>query len=111
MNTCKTCMHWKDPQSDDIYAEGLCSPLDPEAGFQPMERGFASKVCKLPTQTFGEAPVERNGFALVDGSRFYAVLVTAEDFGCLRHVLIAEPRSARLSGPQRPAQEVDYGTE
>lgn len=85
MNTCKTCQHWQDPNSDDFYARSLCKPLDPENNYKPMERGFSCKVCALPTQTFAEAPVERNGFGLVDGSEYYAALVTAEDFGCVRH--------------------------
>lgn len=85
MNTCKTCKHWQDPEDDDYYADRLCKPLDPENDYKPMERGFGCKVCKMPTQTFAEAPVERNGFGMVDASRYYAVLVTAEDFGCVRH--------------------------
>ena len=84
MNTCKTCTHWQKP-GKDYHAHSLCEPLDPENNFQPMQRGFECRVCKMPTQTFAEAPVERNGFGMVDGSEYYAVLVTAEDFGCVRH--------------------------
>lgn len=85
MNTCKTCKYWQDPDPGDQYAESLCRPIDPQNDYEPMERGFECKICKMPTQTFGEAPVERNGFGMVDASYYYAVLVTAEDFGCVRH--------------------------
>ena len=50
-----------------------------------MDRGFEVRLCKMPTQTFCEAPVERNGFGLCDGSQYMAALATAEDFGCVRH--------------------------
>ena len=85
MKTCKTCKHWRDPDKDDYLAFYLCNPRDPHNGYKPMERGFDCKICKMPTQTFAEAPVERNGFGMVDASEYYAVLVTAEDFGCVRH--------------------------
>ena len=85
MKTCKTCKHWQGPADDDFYADSLCKPLDPQNDYKTMERGYGCKVCKMPTQTFAEAPVERNGFGMVDASQYYAVLVTAEDFGCVRH--------------------------
>jgi hypothetical protein len=76
---CKTCAHWVVTK----YDNNLCKPLDPDT-YEPMDRGFEVRVCKQPTQTFCEAPVERNGFALADGSNYRATLATAEDFGCVR---------------------------
>ncbi len=84
MNTCKTCQRWKlDPPDDDWQADAICRPLDPDT-YQPMNRGFETRKCTLP-HTFYEPPVERNGFALCDGSQYHAALYTAEDFGCIRH--------------------------
>lgn len=85
MNICKTCKHWVAPTYDDHRAHSLCNPLDPQNEFKPMERGFEVRACRQPTQTFAESPIERNGFGMVDASEYYAVLVTAEDFGCVRH--------------------------
>lgn len=82
MNTCKTCDFWKTP--DEWNGRNLCAPLDQDT-FKPMDRGFDVKVCKMPTQTFCETPIERNGFGLADASEYLALLATAEDFGCLRH--------------------------
>ena len=84
MNTCKTCKHWKKPEHYSITIRDICDPLDPDT-YEPMDRGFESRLCKQPTQTFCEAPVERNGFALADGSEYIAMLATGEDFGCVRH--------------------------
>ena len=62
----------------------MCRPLDQDT-YEPMARGFEVRLCGHPSQTFCEAPVERDGFGLADGSEYMAVLATAEDFGCVRH--------------------------
>lgn len=62
----------------------MCNPTD-EDTFQPKVIGYEVRMCRQPTQTFCETPVERNGFGLTDGSTYYAALATAEDFGCVRH--------------------------
>ena len=85
MNHCKTCKHWTAPDgADDGYAFGLCEPSDPDTS-EPMRRGFEVRLCKHPELTRFEAPLSHNGFGLTDGSRYYACLATAEDFGCVRH--------------------------
>ena len=88
MNTCKTCAHWKNPKdppiSNDYLADLLCDPWDIDTG-KRMELTFEVRLCKHPAQTFSERPVEIDGFGVVDGSNFYARLVTAENFGCVRH--------------------------
>lgn len=84
MNTCKTCKHWAKPDGLFSVGKALCTPIDPTT-YMPMDRGFEVRICEMPTQTFCEAPVERNGFGLADGSTYLAVLATAEDFGCVRH--------------------------
>jgi len=84
MPTCKTCAHWKTPQ-DSYMQRGVCGLLNDPDTYEPMQRGFEVRICKHPAQTFCEAPVERNGFGLTDGSHYMAALATAEDFGCVRH--------------------------
>lgn len=84
MNTCKTCKHWQVDGDKNYQALHLCKPEDPYTG-EPMQRGFEVRMCMQPTQTRFEPPVESNGFALTDGSDYYAALCTAEDFGCVRH--------------------------
>ena len=87
MNTCKTCAYWVMPKpgtEDEYQNRGIYRPIDPDT-HELMQRGFESRVCKMPTQAMFEAPVADDSFALNDGSRYYAVLVTAENFGCVKH--------------------------
>ena len=67
----------------------ICKPVDPDS-YKPMDRGFEVRICNQPTQAFCESPVERNGFALTDGSTYMAAMATAEEFGCVRHEEISE---------------------
>ena len=83
MTTCKTCKHWSAPGPYEREV-ALCNPVDPDT-FKPMQRGFETRICRMPTQTMFEPPVESNGFALTDGSQYFAVLATGQDFGCVRH--------------------------
>ena len=83
--TCKTCLYWIAPKEREYDAYHLCNPTDPDT-YQPMQRGFEVRACKMPTQTFCETPIERDSFALADASNYFAVIVTAEDFGCVKHV-------------------------
>jgi hypothetical protein len=77
---CGTCKHWRvaDEDHGDIEA-----PYDPDT-FEPMVTEFAVRRCHNPALLFHERPVERNGFAVLDGSGYWAALWTAEDFGCVR---------------------------
>ncbi len=88
MNTCKTCKHWNMPPVPDEFMSTtesrLCHPHDPDT-YELMEMPFAVGICEHPALTFCERPVERNGFGVADGSEYFAVLATAEDFGCVRH--------------------------
>lgn len=65
-------------------SDEICHPTDPDT-YEPMVMPFAVKLCRHPKQTFAERPVEADGFGVVDGSEYYARLITAEDFGCVRH--------------------------
>lgn len=85
MKTCKTCRHWSAPEPDDnFYEDRLIRPFDPDT-YTPMKMPFEVRICRQPTQTFCEYPVESNGFGLADASNYRAVLATGEDFGCVRH--------------------------
>lgn len=81
---CKTCRHWQRADNDSRWWDGdMCSPRDPDTG-EDMDLGFEVRVCRHPSQTFCETPVERNGFGVADGSNYRAILATAEEFGCVR---------------------------
>lgn len=86
MKLCKTCKHWQfDPESDDAWqVKSYCAPLDQDT-YVPMPMPFVVRECTHPAKTFCERPVEANGFGVADGSTYMAVLVTGEDFGCVRH--------------------------
>lgn len=83
MNTCKTCKHWCLP-TDSWNASSLCKPLDQDT-YEPMQFKYEVRICKMPSQTFCERPMEANGFGLADASMYFAVLATGEEFGCVRH--------------------------
>ena len=83
MKRCKTCKHWEMPIAYEADKLILCDP-NPDTGL-PMQREFQVRVCKMPTQTFGEPVPERDGFGLADGDDYYAVMATAEEFGCVKH--------------------------
>ena len=87
MNTCKTCQYWTNPEANewDYHAKPVCNPLDADTG-KPMDTGIEVRICAHPAQTFSERPVEKNGFGVIDGSNYYARLITAEGFGCVRHL-------------------------
>lgn len=80
MKTCRTCAHWRDTER---YS-AITDPIDPDT-YKPMETAFDVRKCHHPKLLFCERPLESNGFAVVDGSTYYAALYTAEDFGCIRH--------------------------
>ena len=85
METCKTCRHWTVPNNKEPFdGESLCRPIAQDT-LEPMDIGFEIRLCKNPCQTFSESPTEINGFGLTDASMYYAVLATAEEFGCVRH--------------------------
>jgi len=86
MNLCKTCKHWIfDPACKGNWpVERYCAPVDPDT-FEPMVMPFEVRECTHPEKTFCERPVEPNGFGVADGSTYMAVLMTASEFGCVRH--------------------------
>jgi len=89
MNTCKTCAHWIDPaEGDDWNKNNLTGYFDPIT-FEPIPAPFEVRICEHPGKRFCARPVEPNGFAIADGSTYFAALATAEDFGCVRHETVA----------------------
>lgn len=87
MEHCKTCNHWKratPPKYSGSWRQQMTAPVDQDT-YEPMKVEFEVRLCEHPAQTFCERPVERNGFGIADGSEYMAILMTAEDFGCVRH--------------------------
>ena len=84
MQRCETCKWWIIPARIDYEGRQMCNPLDQDT-YEPMERQFEIRMCKMPTQTFHESPIESDGFGLTDASQYFALLVTAENFGCVKH--------------------------
>lgn len=81
---CKTCKHWTTNDAGPYIATEIFTPTDPDT-YEPMQMPFEVRECRHPSQTFCERPVEPNGFGVADGSGYMAMLVTAEDFGCVRY--------------------------
>ena len=84
MTTCKTCKHWTAKAPKSFAAKEIFTPTDPDI-YKPMQMPFEVRECKHPRMTFCERPVEPNGFGVADGSEYMAMLITAEDFGCVRY--------------------------
>lgn len=80
--TCKSCVHWTTTQ-DDRHSD-IVNPSDPDS-YMPMVMPFEVRRCDHPQLQFCERPVEPNGFAVADGSTYFAALYTAEEFGCVRY--------------------------
>ena len=76
---CAACKHWTDT---DEWNE-ITHPRDPDT-YQEMEMSFTVKRCTNPNLLFCERPLESNGFAVADGSTYFAAFFTAEDFGCVQ---------------------------
>lgn len=79
---CATCRHWGINDHGD--GRWFTNPDDPDTCL-PMAMPFQVKTCLHPALLFCERPLERNGFAVSDGSGYMAYFMTAEDFGCVRH--------------------------
>lgn len=80
---CRDCKHWGvEPREYDR----IVTPEDPDT-YEPMDPSLlAFKVnrCDNPALHRFERPTESNGFAVNDGSEYFAALYTGEDFGCVR---------------------------
>jgi hypothetical protein len=68
---CKTCKHW-DKDEDKFN-----------------RNPFTVGQCKITVNDFEDmfeyGPKDVKGAVAVDGSGYFAALLTAEEFGCLRH--------------------------
>lgn len=84
MAHCKTCRHWKAREEENYRLAILTDPYDPDT-FEPMAMPFEVRRCTHPKLLFCERPVEDPGFAVADGSTYFAALVTTETFGCVLH--------------------------
>ena len=82
MNKCKTCKHWIAPGNDDFQAGYICHPVDPDT-YEPMAMPFEVRMCESPKIVFFERSPDSTGISLIDGSEYYASMLTGEDFGCV----------------------------
>jgi hypothetical protein len=90
MNRCKTCAHWHTPVEGDHRGDDIVRPIDPDT-YEPMKMPFEVRACRHPKLMFCERPVENPGFAVADGSTYFAGLYTSSEFGCVLH----EPTTTR----------------
>ena len=74
--TCKTCKHWVDDPGSD-----LLHPYDLDAG-DMMVLPFEVRVCRTKRLLFFERPIESDQAAVIDGSVYYAGLISGPDFYC-----------------------------
>jgi hypothetical protein len=79
---CATCVHWRDSQKHHRGPRDL-AVLGPD--YRPVTpQPFELHECLSPKVRFYERP-EVDGVALMDGSEFFATMVTGPDFGCIHH--------------------------
>ena len=87
MQTCKTCKHWTSTSDSgfgaDRRADRICRPIDPDT-YELMDLGYEVRECQSPLLCWFETPGP-NEAALIDGSEYYAALLTGENFGCVNH--------------------------
>lgn len=84
MNLCKTCKFWSLPDDKKWRAKDICQPIDPET-YELMKTDFQVMVCTCPKIVWFERQLESTGVSLIDGSDYYAEMLTAENFGCVNH--------------------------
>lgn len=81
---CKNCKYWKKEDTHQNYhADEIIEPYDPDT-YQPMENlPFEVRICLCPEIVYFERQPTDKGVALIDGSNYYARMLTAENFGCV----------------------------
>jgi hypothetical protein len=89
VNQCKTCVHWQQPKDDSRRWE-ITRPVDQDT-YEPMKMPFEVRQCTHPKLLFCERPVENPGFAVADGSEYWAGFYTTEEFGCALHESVVPP--------------------
>lgn len=81
---CKDCKHWGNrPDSVADWQDHISKPIDPDT-YEPMDLPHEVRRCYHPELRFCERPLEADGFAVADGSEYYAALYTGEAFGCVK---------------------------
>jgi hypothetical protein len=79
---CATCAHWRDADDGHRGPRDLAI-LGPD--YRPVvPQPFDIHQCLSPKVRFYERPVE-DGVAVMDGSEYWATMVTGPHFGCVNH--------------------------
>jgi len=78
---CRNCNWWTREEYDFKFT--YFWPTDPDTYERRMEFPFTVCYCKSPRLSFFEHPVEPDGATLLDGSEYWAGLVTGPEFGCV----------------------------
>jgi len=83
---CKTCQYWIVPGNaihKEYRAKNLCTPIDMDT-FEEMKMPHEVKMCRSPNLIWFERP-EIDQAAIIDGSEYYAELLTGEEFCCTNY--------------------------
>ena len=82
---CKTCKFWVKPvERDNWNARFICNPVDSDT-YEKMKTNFEVRKCNSDKIVYFERQPESNWISLVDGSEYYAKMLTGEDYGCINH--------------------------
>ena len=85
MDKCKTCKHWTSPSANENWdAASICHPVDPDT-YERMKMPFEVRMCESPKIVYFERNPDSTGISLTDASRYYASMLTGEDFGCVNY--------------------------
>lgn len=83
LRLCATCRWWSNAADSSMDPASELAVRDPITYELVDPQPFELRVCTSPKVRFYERP-ERDGAAVVDGSEYFARLVTGPEFGCAR---------------------------
>jgi hypothetical protein len=90
MKHCKTCKYWQMPDTDgygEIQPLNVCAPWDGHSRRELLNPRI--RQCAIATHltwvNHSDPPQPANGVFVGDAEGYSAWMLTAEDFGCVRH--------------------------
>jgi hypothetical protein len=78
---CETCGWWQEASTNDDRARFNDASLRESYTYEIIA---AVRFCHSPALRFSERPAD-DGAAVVDGSGYFAALLTGPQFGCVNH--------------------------